>query len=132
MNEDWYAHKKDVIIGEHNDQFDVSPAWRRVENQYRYFVHSDYCSDVIKFDGQDVVNGNLGQIIKDNNIQVGDLLYFDTESDGSINHGTVISSIESDMIYYSAHSLSRKDRKLSDGVNEGRYTYTFYVIKIQN
>jgi hypothetical protein len=51
--------------------------------------------------------------IKNNNLQGGDIMYFDDNGDGIPDHATMISSVKSTMINYTAHTKPRYDEPLT-------------------
>lgn len=51
-------------------------------------------------------------------------MYFDDDANGNPNHATIISSVDSNMIYYSAHTSSRFDEPLTTYLDHsGGYVY---------
>lgn len=62
-----------------------------------------------------------------NPIQVGDLIYF-AYSDGS-RHAAIVSDIDSNMIYYAAHSHDYKHKELSKGMGQANVVN---IIRINN
>ena len=76
-------------------------------------------------------NGELTTIISECNIQPGDLLMMDAYSDGTMNHSTIISSVDDDMLCYSAHSESRLDKPLIDALGGDVDSYNFHIIQIE-
>ena len=92
----------------------MTNAWSAAKAQYEFF-----CSDWAGY-----INGKVLQIwtvegmqynIKYNDIQPGDLMFFANKENRIVHHATIITDVDENEIYYSAHTGPRKDEKLSDG-----------------
>ena len=61
-------------------------------------------------------SSNIKEIIEEYNIQVGDPMLFDNNSDGKPDHATIISKIDKEkgVIYYAAHTESRDYRDVKE------------------
>ncbi len=128
MNELWHAYANDGFVF---TNWDVTLTWSRVQEQYDYFVASDYCLREVIITSQDIEAGRLPTIIAQYDIQAGDMLIMDAYSDGSMNHSTIISSVDTNMIYYAAHSESRLDKPLEDALGGDVDTYIFHVLQLR-
>ena len=107
-------------------------AWALAGSQYKYFSDSDngYINgSVIKLEYQ---SSNFSQYmnaaVKANNIQVGDLMYFANEEDGA-HHATMITKIDENGIYYSAHTDHRSDETLDGKLSETEWVY---IVRIKD
>lgn len=128
MNELWHVYDEGGLIF---SNWDVTLSWSHVQEQYDYFVVSDYCSREVIITSQDIEDGRLPEIIAQYNIQAGDMLFMDAYSDGTMNHSTIISSIDENMIYYAAHSESRLDQELVKALGGDVDTYIFHVLQLR-
>jgi hypothetical protein len=128
MNELWHVYDEGGLIF---SNWDVTLSWSHVQEQYDYFVVSDYCSREVIITSQDIEDGRLPEIIAQYNIQAGDMLLMDAYSDGTMNHSTIISSIDENMIYYAAHSESRLDQALVSALGGDVDTYIFHVLQLR-
>lgn len=125
MNDDWYFDK------ENKDNFFYtfpffrkffryfSPAWGAADSQYRYFSdkNNGFAKETFNINTVDELN-KLG---KSGKIKPGDLLYWDFEGDGRINHATMISNVNNGQLKYTGHT--------SDTYNKStKKTFKEYVI----
>lgn len=58
-----------------------------------------------------------------NQVQPGDLLYFDFDGDGIIDHATIVTKVENGEIYYAGNTVRRFDQPLSESYESGNCVY---------
>lgn len=121
MKNNWHSYKEDEIEGFnikgllHNNykyEWNVSESWRLAEEQFKYFsnpYHGFIDGEVLQLWSEKGMKYN----IKNNNIQIGDLMYFADKSDRKIYHATIISKIENGKIYFAGHTSERFERELT-------------------
>ena len=134
LTDDWYYKRHaawslsmlvyNLIMSGTIYSWNYSDSWRFADDHYSYFSNPDN-----KYiNGEPITiteKSDLRSEIKKYNIQKGDLLYF--QSSNRVYHATIISSVDSDMIYYSAHSKSCFDKPLSEN-----FSYTVFVVRIRD
>jgi RHS repeat-associated protein len=138
MDDNWHSYKKErwavdirrigsVMKGNRNQDFDwdISENWRLATKQYSHFKNSDLTSGEVIINEKD----NMANVIKNNNIQIGDIMYFKFDQ-AKPHHATMITKIENDMIYYSAHTNNANDKALSEFF-VGSPNGVAYVLKIK-
>ncbi len=92
--------------------WDVGEAWWLADAQYQYF------SSFAQNKTVEIASVNdIQAVVSSNNIQAGDLLYF-VNTSGNIHHATIITKVDSGMIYYAGHTRSCYDRPLSEGIGD--------------
>ena len=91
--------------------WDYSDSWLYADKHFSFF--SDQKNGYINgLPIKMTEKSDLGSVIENYNIQKGDLLYF-CNSKGEVYHATIISNVDSSMIYYAAHSAPNFDKPLS-------------------
>ena len=121
MTDDWHSYRDPAFLGSifgtfnNNNRYnwDVSPAWRQVQDQYDYFSNpsNNYINgEVISLSRLD----DFVEAVSKHNIREGDLMYF--VEGGKLAHSSIITMVSSDVmddgIYYSAHTNPRIDYPL--------------------
>lgn len=122
MNDDWYYHKekKDSFInkipGLRNYFGYFSPEWAVADNQYRYFSNLDngYAEKTYEV----ATLEDLEKVENSGEVQPGDLLYWDFEGDGEVDHATMITNIDSGRLYYSGHTLDQYNADVYDSLDD--------------
>ena len=86
----------------------MSTTWGKASLQYSYFssINPD---NVITVDDYKQINSKF---FAENNIQIGDLLYFCSGEDAA--HAAIITGFDEDNLLYSGHTNPRNDYVLSD------------------
>lgn len=127
MNENWYIVKKGIdityipnkvwsIITDHfteNETY-VKYGWRMSTSWGKAYLNCNYFSslndtNVINVSDYEIISSNF---VKENNIQIGDILYFCEGSHAS--HATIITGFDGDKIKYSGHTNDRNNVNLED------------------
>ncbi len=110
----WYCKKK--LFG-----WECSPSWSRTTSQYNNFKFSCIIAEYkIK---------NKSDLIKySRNLCVGDIAYFDWNSNGKVDHATLITKVALKDLYFTAHSIKRKNRSIKITL-DGKMTV--YVVHIK-
>jgi hypothetical protein len=89
------------------EAYEVSASWSMADNLYNYFKNSDYSIKIVEITEQEAMDEfTLQSIIQSNSIQIGDMLMMDFESDGHIDHSTIINRVNHTLLY-TAHSVNR-------------------------
>ena len=60
-------------------------------------------------------------------VQPGDVVGFDLNAEGGINHAGIVTKIEDGKIYYSGNTGSMRDRDLSKYPKEENYDYILFM-----
>ena len=111
-NDNWYLRTALIIMGKVIGPLsNYSTTWTVANEQYKWISNPDngYINgSVLMVNKAD----SIPQIIEDNNVQKGDLLYWDFNNDGKIDHTSVIVSTEGGDITYAQHSGDKTDGKL--------------------
>ncbi len=142
MTDFWYSYKTDdidnnnEILNAEDASFNVGEQWRLAKKQYEYFKDYDYGyinGEVIRINRTD----DIKSIIKQCNdqgkpIHVGDLMYFADDNKGGVHHATIISKLDEQMIYYSAHTGNCLDKSLSAGFDDNPNDGYVYIIRLKN
>ena len=117
MDDKWYSRRgKKWIYAflipdsqyKHRYGWDVSPAWSIASHQFEYFRDSEYVNACQEIDGSSTIEEILSS-----GIQVGDIIYFDWESDGVLDHSVIVTEISDDEVYLTYHSTDRERQALS-------------------
>ena len=108
-----------------NQKVFVSDTWNNANAQYNYFKKFQ-C--YINGEVLEINKDNMAQILKDNNIQMGDLLYWSRDGGNSMFHATIISMVTGDGIYYAGNTSSRFDHPLIDAIGN----QTVYIIRLND
>ena len=117
MDDKWYSRrgKKRIYAFlipdsqyKHRYGWDVSPAWSIASHQFEYFRESEYVNACQEIDGSSTIEEILSS-----GIQVGDIIYFDWESDGVLDHSVIVTEISDDEVYLTYHSTDRERQALS-------------------
>ena len=99
--------------------WDVSKPWREAQENYNYF--SDSSSGFIS--GNCIrcnKASDIPQIIKENSIRPGDIVYL--KKTGAVSHCLLISKLSDSEIYYCANRYTRYDMELSEGIMREKNT----------
>ena len=116
MSEQWYSYRTNHhdILGilealNHNWAYDYdnSLAWRSASDLYNY-LSDNYSTGMVEVTN----DSDLELLIRNNNIRIGDTMFFDADADGIPNHATIISMVLDNEIGYSAHTESRSDEPI--------------------
>ena len=70
---------------------------------------------------------DIKSAVQTQGIQKGDLMYFSDEG-GNVNHATIISRVDDEMIYYSGNTKRRYDQSLEESIDENGVR----IIKMNN
>ena len=117
MDDKWYSRrgKKRIYAFlipdsqyKHRYGWDVSPAWSIASHQFEYFRDSEYVNACQEIEGSSTIEEILSS-----GIQVGDIIYFDWESDGVLDHSVIVTEISDDEVYLTYHSTDRERQALS-------------------
>lgn len=146
MNSEWYSYKgekltfletkmKDfipILISADNYKYfynwNVSDAWSCVRPFKNYIESSDYVNQVI------VINNktDFKEVIAKYDIQEGDPMLFDNNSDGIPNHATIISNVDNEngIINYAAHTNSRDYENVMNYLDDdNNYSAIIFLMK---
>lgn len=105
----------------------MTTTWSSASKQFEYFSDTDngYINgDVIHIATQE-------ELKKVSDVQVGDLIYWDwyRDSDGIVNHATIVSRVDADgTIYYAGNSNTRFEKMLSESLSSGE----LYIVKLKD
>ena len=105
-------------------QWNISPTWRLVVDQYEYLKVKKYISKA-------TLVSKSSQISSLKNVTVGDLIYFryDKNKKFTLNHVAIITRIYKNNIYYTAHTTDRLQRNLKEYFNDYK-NGTVYICRI--
>jgi RHS repeat-associated protein len=104
----------------------VSSSWNNANAHYNYF--SNPANGFINGSILVVNSSNITQMLRDNIIQTGDLLYWSSDGGNSMHHATIISSVSSTDIFYSGNTSSRFDHSLRGAIGSG----TVYIVRLRD
>lgn len=124
INGSWYSYKMDDCFFYCGNVFIT---WSRAPEQCDYFKNSKYYS-------KDLSIKNISDIkdaIKEG-VKAGDLIYFDNDKDGTVDHAAMISKVDSGMIYYTAHTFARYNQPLSNYFKTGNKGQIYIVMLKDN
>ena len=124
MNEEWHSYKefnlekhlrdiRSIISSNYWYDWDITEAWRLAQQQYDYFSDKDngfINGEVIRISNVD----EISNVIKENDIKIGDLLYWSSDSGESVHHATMISRINNDDILFTGNTSSQFDASLKE------------------
>ena len=142
QTDEWYMTNGNIIDeikshlwdkGKYNvsDGKKYTSSWSSASEQYKYF--SNPTNGYINGEVLNASNSNeVSNLVKNNNIQVGDLLYWDHNGNG-VTHATVISKVdkENGKIYFSGNTDSRLDREVTNK-NLADYKGGIYIVRIKD
>lgn len=107
----------------------LSDTWNYANSQYHYFTNpkNGYANGKVLEAGsvQDINN-----ILKNYNIQTGDLVYWSEKGDGFANHAIIISKVDENYIYYAGNTEKRFDEKIVDEKFQ-RYSCV-YIVRLKD
>ncbi len=126
MSKNWYSFwkSKDPKKGEKwtkkgSKYYLVAANWRLADNLYRYYKNSNFCKKVYKLGSWSSISSSISE----KKIKAGDLLFFDFDGDGTIDHATVVKSVSSSDLKYSAHTTDEEGRSLKSRYKSGNKVY---------
>lgn len=123
-NSSWYSYKMDDCFFYCGD---VTITWSRAPEQYAYYKKSEYdCKNLSIKSISDIKDA-----IKEG-VKAGDLIYFDNDKDGTVDHAAMISNVDSGMIYYTAHTFARYNQPLSNYFKTGNKGQIYIVMLKDN
>ena len=133
-NENWHSDYIDVQVsnfyGDTERYWDETPVWINADKQYNYFSDPDngYINgEVIVIDSQSDIQRVANDSV--NLVQPGDLLYFDFDNDGEIDHATMVSSVTNDNLYFTGNTVRRFNQSLSESYVDGN---CLYIVRIND
>lgn len=125
----WHSDKEERRAMSVYYTWDETAAWINANKQYEYFsnVKNPYINgDVIRIDNSEA----LRQAANSMEIQMGDLLYFDFNNDGKIDHATIIVEVANGQISYAGNTAIRREKGIDKEIfDEGN---VLYVVRIKN
>jgi hypothetical protein len=104
----------------------VSSTWNSANAQYQYF--SNPANGFINGEILAIDSSNMMQMLRDNNIQMSDLLYWSNDGGNTMYHATIISRVTDTGIYYAGNTSSRFDHPLMDSIGNG----TVYIVRLKD
>ncbi|MBA4602737.1 amidase domain-containing protein, partial [Thermoactinomyces mirandus] len=115
MNDDWYYEKgtfiRHIPILNRLIKY-FSPKWAVADEQYCYF--SDKNNGYSEKTFQVASIDDLRELEEMGEIKPGDLLYWDYEDDGKMNHATIITNVNSGQLKYSGHTNDTYNKPIVD------------------
>lgn len=123
-NEQWHSNMQKKVwesasgnyFVEYYDWEDTTEPWRLAKGQFNYFSNPD--NGYINGEVLTITSaGEMYEILKTENIQKGDLMYF--FSDEGVHHATIISDIGKQGILYSGNTSRRFDYPLINALENG-------------
>ena len=127
---DYEDYKVSNFAGDTERYWEETPAWINANKQYEYFSDekNGYINgDVIVINKYDEISEAAKN--KTDVIQPGDLLDFDFDGDGMIDHATMISKVENGQIYYTGNTVRRFNKLLKDSYEDGN---VLYIVRIND
>lgn len=131
MSDEWHSYRLEMkwygafcylLDYKWSYEWNVSKAWRSAPDQREYLFGAGYVNSEIVFTSSATITSMLLPRMENNqpmhNIQPGDLVYFDWEGNGSIDHSSMITEIGAGEIFVTYHSTDRKNMKLSTLMEE--------------
>jgi len=133
--EDWYSFRSPKLTNNiidgikaffHNNyryDWEISESWRLAKKQYEYFSEptNGFINGAIITISSST---QIASIAANGGIQPGDLLYFSNHN--GVHHATIVTMVDTEMIYYSGHTNSALNKPLSSGIGND----TVYIIRI--
>lgn len=98
---------KDKITHRYWKFWDISEAWRLAKKNYKYFSQSYIAIKII------ILTITNYKEINKSGVRAGDLLYFDEGDNKGIHHAAIITKVNKNNIYYTAHSGPACDKNIS-------------------
>lgn len=131
MNDEWYYKKgsfirKIPILNRVVDYF--SPKWAVADDQYRYFSNkkNGFSEETIEISTME----DLIQAEKSGGIKPGDLLYWDFEGDGKIDHATMITGVnQQGHLLYSGHTYDQFNAEVGANIAPN---YKLHIVKMKD
>ena len=99
--------------------WDATPEWSSADGQFDYFKNSEYAAGTGYFTEDSIESA--AKILKP-----GDIMYFDNNDDGDVNHATIVTDVSDNMVFYGAHTEPRFDQEVTTffkGYPDGRVYY---------
>ena len=109
------------------NKWNYTPAWSAAKDQYEYLKNSNIVTGETILSNIEDISISINDA--ENPVKVGDIMYLKWDKDYP-HHATIISKIEDDMIFYAAHTESRKEEKLSNFFNNNKNGVA-YILKIK-
>ena len=108
----------------------VSSTWNNANDQYIFF--SNPKNGYINGDVIEINAANAIPIGRNSGIQPGDILYWDYDGDGLMDHVTIVTGIDKNGdILYSGNSEKRRNQSLSEILQDNQ-DYKLYLIKLND
>lgn len=109
MNDDWYYEKTEYLWGLFEDS-DYSHAWTVANENYKYFSNpqNGFMEEEIEISSLDQID----ETYQSGKVKKGDLLYWDFDGDGKIDHATMITGVDGEL-KYSGHTDDRFNASLA-------------------
>ncbi len=137
MNNKWHSYRSInwlagsiswlVLANNYRYNWDVTPAWRLVVDQYNYFKKQSYIKCKITIRSGVAIKDIIKNRGKD--IKIGDLMYFDKNGDGTPDHAAIVSRVTKVLIYYTAHSHDWLRRSIAYYLNDHKKA-KIYILHI--
>ena len=113
--------------------WDSTSAWSEANAQYEYFSkqygHIEIKNKYSLTNNEQIIE----EVLQNNNVQKGDLLYFqeyDDDGNAVVTHATIISSVHSHDILYAGNTVSRYEYSLTSSLSSPDYIGV-YIVTIQ-
>ena len=107
----------------------LSDTWNNANAQYKYFAnpHNGYSNgDVIKAGS----SKEIKEILRNYDIQTGDLVYWSEKGDGYANRATIISKVDENFIYYAGNTSKKFDERITNDKFK-RYK-CIYIVRLKD
>lgn len=137
MNDEWYYEKgsfirKIPILNRAIKYF--SPKWAVADEQYRYFsdLNNGFAEETIEISTmEDLTNAE-----ESGGIKPGDLLYWDFNGDGKVDHATMITGVDHDgQLLYSGHTsdqFNAEVKEVTQALYNEKYNTKLYIVKMKD
>ena len=100
----------------------LTDTWNCADAQYKYFTDSK--NGFINNKDTDVTKvSSLEELNNVNDLQVGDLLYWDFDGDGKMDHASIVVDGDEGNIKFAANTTDYSDKLVSAGYQEGNDLY---------